>query len=144
MSLNITDFNLVFMWKLQPSWKKSPPFYPLNVEVLSYSPFWELGWRFNHPLSAAERVRVVEWCTLFNYHSFLWNHPTELWWNMLEILEIQRKNRGYEIVNGTHSTCPAWRLLESNNDGLQVHPVLAYSWDLNCEFFKSVCYLLSY
>ena len=25
LSLNISDFNLFFMWKLQPSWKKSPP-----------------------------------------------------------------------------------------------------------------------
>ena len=25
LSLNILDFNLFFMWKLQPPWKKSPP-----------------------------------------------------------------------------------------------------------------------
>ena len=25
LSLNISDFNLFFMWKLEPPWKKSPP-----------------------------------------------------------------------------------------------------------------------
>ena len=135
------------MWKLQPSWKKSPPFYQqlcLNVEVLSYSPFWELGWRFNWSPPTAERGRVVGWCTLFNYHSLLWNHPTELWSNMLETLEIQRNSRGHEIVNETHSTCPAWMFLGSDNEGLQDHLALAHLWDLNRESFKSVCYLLSY
>ena len=38
MSLNISDFSLFFMWKLQPPpWKKSPPLSrerPLKVEVL--------------------------------------------------------------------------------------------------------------
>ena len=26
--LNISDFNLLFLWKLQSPWKKSPPYFP--------------------------------------------------------------------------------------------------------------------
>ena len=47
LSLNISDFNLLFMWQLQPPWKKSPPLShqppspPLKVEVLSSLPFFK-------------------------------------------------------------------------------------------------------
>ena len=30
LSLIIWDFNLFFMWKLQPPWKRSPPLFPSN------------------------------------------------------------------------------------------------------------------
>ena len=38
LSLNISDFNIFFMWKLKPPWKKSPP---LKVEVLSAPSLFE-------------------------------------------------------------------------------------------------------
>ena len=53
LSLNISDFNLFFMWKLQPLPKKShPPLSqqpPLKVEFLPSPspPFWKFSWRFN-------------------------------------------------------------------------------------------------
>ena len=51
LSLNISDFNLFFMWKLQPPPDKSHPLFPnnpLKVEVLSSPPsFWKYGCRLN-------------------------------------------------------------------------------------------------
>ena len=64
LSLNISDFNLLFMWKLQPPpWKKSPPLSqqpPPKVEVLSSPPFQKFGWRLNSPIE-----RGWEGCTLW-------------------------------------------------------------------------------
>ena len=52
LSLDISDFNLFFMWKLDPS-EKSHPLFPSNpllrVEFLLSPPFWKFGWRFNPP-----------------------------------------------------------------------------------------------
>ena len=47
LSLNISDFNLLFMWKLQHPMKKvTPPLFPSNpslkVEVLSSPPFLKI------------------------------------------------------------------------------------------------------
>ena len=51
LSLNISDFNLFFMWKLQtlPQKKVTPLFpsnLPLKAQVLSSPPFWKFGWSF--------------------------------------------------------------------------------------------------
>ena len=46
MSLNISDFNIFFVWKLQPLLKKVTPLFPSNpplkVEVLSSIPFLKI------------------------------------------------------------------------------------------------------
>ena len=54
LSLNIPDFNLFFMWKLQSPlllpWINSPPLSlqpPSKVEFLSSPTFLKIGWRFN-------------------------------------------------------------------------------------------------
>ena len=53
LSLNISDCNLFFMWKLQPPLKKVAPLFPSNpplkVEVLSSSPFLKI-WLEVQPL----------------------------------------------------------------------------------------------
>ena len=53
LSLNISDFNLFFVWKLQLPLKKGTSLFPSNpplkVEILSNFPFWKFGWRFNPP-----------------------------------------------------------------------------------------------
>ena len=47
LSLNILDFNLFFMWQLQPPWKSHPTFFhrnpPLKVEVPPPSPLQKGG-----------------------------------------------------------------------------------------------------
>ena len=48
--VNISDFSLFFMWKLQPLWKKSPPLskqHPLKTEILWSPPFCKFGQRLN-------------------------------------------------------------------------------------------------
>ena len=75
LSLNISDFNLFFMWKLQPPWKKSPPLSqqpPLKVEVLSSPPLFKI-WLEAQPLPPhlAERG-----CTLCNFD---WDWQNETW-----------------------------------------------------------------
>ena len=96
--------------------KKSHPLFPSNprrkVEVLSSSRSWKFGWKLNPPAEMGAHY--------VNQHSFLWNHPTEPWYNMLETLEIQRENRWYEIVSKTHSTCLTWRLSGASQWGSQI------------------------
>ena len=38
MSLNISGFNLFFMWQLQPLWKKVTPSFPANPPLKSWGP----------------------------------------------------------------------------------------------------------
>ena len=75
LSLNISDLNLFFMWKLQyppPLWKKSPP---LSQQPPSKSwgpfkpptPFWKFGWRLNPPSS-----RKDGGCTLYMYMLYIY------------------------------------------------------------------------
>ena len=73
LSLNISDFNLFFMWKLQPPWKKSPP---LSQQPPSKSwgpvkppPFRKFGWRLNpSPLQkgGGAHYAVVKFQIFFN------------------------------------------------------------------------------
>ena len=48
-SLNISDFNLFFMWQFQ-TLSLFPSSTALKVEVLSSPLFWKFGWRLNLPL----------------------------------------------------------------------------------------------
>ena len=48
-SLNISDFNLFFMWKLTPPHlKKVTPSFPATPS--ESPPFWKFDWRFNPPV----------------------------------------------------------------------------------------------
>ena len=53
LSLNISDFSLSFVKKLQPPWKKSPPLSQQppskNWGPVKPPPFWKSGRRFNPP-----------------------------------------------------------------------------------------------
>ena len=72
MSLNISHFNLFFMWKLQPPplhRKKSPTSFPVTPlkswgSVSQALPFWKFGRRFNPPPSA-EKGRCTLWPMCF-------------------------------------------------------------------------------
>ena len=62
LSLNISDLNLFFMWKLNPL--KSPPLSQqpplLKLRSCQAPTFWKFGWKFNPPPPPAERG-----CTLW-------------------------------------------------------------------------------
>ena len=74
MSLNISHFNLFFMWKLQPTplhRKKSPTSFPATPfkswgSASQALPFWKFGWRFKPPpLTPAEKGRCTLWPMCF-------------------------------------------------------------------------------
>ena len=70
LSLNISDFNLFFMWQLQPPWKRSPPFsqQPPSKSWRPVKPplFENLVGGSTHP-SCRKRG-----CTLWLYGPFSW------------------------------------------------------------------------
>ena len=74
LSLNISDFNLFFMWKLEPPWKKSPP---LSQQPSSNSwglvkpppLFWKFGWRLNPPYIKGVGVGA-DWLNQTNIFKF--------------------------------------------------------------------------
>ena len=92
LPLNISDFNLSFIWKLEPlPLKKVTPSLsqqaPLKVKVLlSPSPFWKFGWRLNFPPpSSAERgggAHIVS--TIWHMHIILRDGDTESFKKVLE------------------------------------------------------------
>ena len=75
-TLNISDFNLLFMSKLQPPLKKVNPLFPNNslwkLRSCQVLPFWKFGWRFNPPLLS----RKGRGCTPYNQFNILPLHTT--------------------------------------------------------------------
>ena len=66
LSLNISYFNLFFMWQLQHHWKKSPTSFPATPSkgwgpAKPPSPFWKFGWRRNLPAERGEGAHYVSY-----------------------------------------------------------------------------------
>ena len=77
LSLNVSDFNLFFMWKLQPSLHppvKSNP--PLKVEVLPSPPFSLKIWlEVQQPPSPKQKegVHTMLYISIILTYSHVWN-----------------------------------------------------------------------
>ena len=68
--------------------------------------------------------------------SLLWTFPIDLWCNMLENLEIQRKYRWYKIVSGTHFIFCSYLSIYFRMDIFCyehqlpiLHPILCQIWE---------------
>ena len=90
--MNISDFSLFFMKKLQtPPEKKSPPLSqqlpsPLNIEILASPPFLKICYEAQPP-SPPSRKRW--WCTLC-----IWRHPSAKQKFKDILLDISRRKGG--------------------------------------------------
>ena len=79
LSWNISDFNLFFMWQLQPPLKKVTPSFPATLLQKLRScpaiPFWKFGWRFKPLPPLLERGGCTLWavqiCTVIMLNN--WN-----------------------------------------------------------------------